>query len=87
MHPDPVEVYLTVPRRGEAMAQSTQVVAALKPEVSLAQADAELQSLEAHLIEARGGRDHGMATLHVDPLAEQLGGNSRWARSSCSSPP
>ncbi len=79
VHPDPVEVYLTVPRRGEAMAQSTQVVAALKPGVSVAQADAELHSLEAHLIEARGGRDHGMATLHVDALSEQLGGNSRWA--------
>ena len=79
VHPDPVEVYLTVPRRGEAMAQSTQVVATLKPGVSVAQAGAELHSLEAHLIEARGGRDHGMATLHVDALSEQLGGNSRWA--------
>jgi putative ABC transport system permease protein len=79
LHPDPVEVYLTVPRPGEAMAQSTQVVATLKPGVSVAQAAGELHSLEAHLIEARGGQDHGMTNLRVDPLAEQLGGNSRRA--------
>ena len=79
VHPDPVEVYLSVPRPGEGVAQSMQVVAALKPGVAVEQARAEMQSLEAHLIEARGGESHRMTNLHVDRLGEQLGGSSRQA--------
>ncbi|SPE27478.1 conserved membrane hypothetical protein [Candidatus Sulfopaludibacter sp. SbA3] len=78
-HPEPVEAYLSVPRPGEGLAQSTQVVAALKPGIGIGQAQAELRALEAHLIAARGGETHGMTNLHIASLAEQLAGGARRA--------
>jgi putative ABC transport system permease protein len=69
--PDPVEAYLTLPRPGEGIAQSMQVVAALKPGATVQQAQSELTALEQHL-----GRTDD---LRVEPLERQLGGGSRKA--------
>jgi putative ABC transport system permease protein len=67
--PEPVDAYLTLPRPGEGIAQSMQVVAALKPGATVQQAQSELNSLEQHL-----GRTEN---LRVEPLDRQLGGASR----------
>ena len=69
--PEPVEAYLTLPRPGEGIAQSMQVVAALKPIATVQQAQSELSALSQHL-----GRTDD---LRVEPLANQLGGGSRKA--------
>jgi len=77
-HPDPVEAYFSVPRPGEGVAQSTQVVAALKPGIGVEQAQAELQTLEKHLVE-EPGHPPLITGVHVDPLQEKLTGSSRRA--------
>jgi predicted permease len=77
-HPVPVEAYLTVPRPGEGVAQSTQAVAALKPGIRVEQAQAELRTLEKHLVE-EPGHPPLITGVHVDPLQEQLAGSSRRA--------
>ena len=79
VHPDPVEVYLSVPRPGEGVAGSMQVVAALKAGITVRQADAELRALEAHLMEIDRAEHFGRTHLRVEPLSEQLGGGSRRA--------
>ncbi len=77
-HPEPVEAFFSAPPPAERRNLGTQVVAALKPGVSVAQAGAELQSLAKHLREQRSGPAE-LPLLHVDPLQEQLIGSSRRA--------
>lgn len=76
--PEPVEVYVSLPPRGQMIAQTTQVVAALKRGVRIAQAQAELDSLEKHLRED-GGQWPRTARVRISPLQEKLTGSSRWA--------
>jgi len=78
-HPEPVEAYLTDPRPGEGIAGTTQVVAALRPGATVAQAGQEMQALERHLIAERGGHPRGMADLQVVPLQAELTAGSRGA--------
>lgn len=78
-HPEPVAAYLTVPRRGEGLAQSTLAVGMLRAGVSTGQADAELRTIEEHILAARGDQNDGMKHVRVEPLAVQLAGGSERA--------
>ena len=51
------------------MVQFTQAVAALKPGVSVAQAQAEIEALEKHLVQA-GGREPPVTKVQVGLLQE-----------------
>ena len=75
-HPQPVEAYFTPPALSRSQTLGTQVVASLKPGVSIAQAESELKSLEKHLRE-QGGGPPSPPSLHVDPLQQQLTGGAR----------
>ncbi|MDR3699842.1 MAG: ABC transporter permease [Candidatus Sulfopaludibacter sp.] len=77
-HPEPVEAYFSAPPPAQRSMLGTQVVGLLKPGVPVAQANAEINSLEKHLWE----QDHGprpLPVVHVDPLQQQLTGSSRRA--------
>jgi predicted permease len=77
-HPQPVEAYVSLPPPRERMAQGLQVVAALKPGVRIQQAQAELESLEKHILEQRG-RAPVVTKVRVEPLQEKLAGSARRA--------
>ncbi|MFY9724527.1 MAG: ABC transporter permease, partial [Bryobacteraceae bacterium] len=77
-HPQPVEAYISPPPPAERMVQFTQAVAALKPGVSVAQAQAEIEALEKHLVQA-GGREPPVTKVQVGLLQEKLAGGSRRA--------
>jgi putative ABC transport system permease protein len=77
-HPEPVEAYFSAPPPAQRSMLGTQVVGLLKPGVPVAQANAEINSLEKQLWEL----DHGpgpLPVVHVDPLQQQLTGGSRRA--------
>ncbi len=76
--PQPVEAYVSLPPRGQMIAQTTQVVAALKPGIRIGQAQAELDSLEKHLREQAGRRPPATRVV-ISPLQEKLTGSSRRA--------
>jgi predicted permease len=77
-HPQPVEAYISPPPSAERMVQFTQVVAALKPGIRIEQAQAELESLEKHLVE-EAGREPPIPKVRIGPLQEKLAGGSRRA--------
>lgn len=77
-HPQPVEAYISPPPPAERMVQFTQAVASLKPAIRIEQAQAELESLEKHLME-EAGRTPPLTKVRVGPLQEKLAGGSRRA--------
>jgi len=79
LHPEPIEAYLTLP--AETQRRGGQVVAALKPGVSVSQAFAELQSLQRSLHPPAASQPASSATLHVDLLYDQLTSGMRRALS------
>jgi predicted permease len=77
-HPQPVEAYIPRPPRGETMAQSGQVFAALKPGAGIEQAQTELRALNAQLV-ASGVVRRPFTGLRVEPLQQKLAADSRRA--------
>src|SRR5439155_861311 len=47
----PIDAYVSLPPPGQRIAQGMQVVAALKPGVTVGQAQAELDALQQHLVQ------------------------------------
>ncbi len=84
LHPEPVNAYLTL-SPAEAQHRAGQVVASLKPGVSISQAFAELKSLQRSLHPANASRSPSRATLHatlhVEPLHDELTSGARRALS------
>jgi len=78
--PEPIEAYLTYPQ-AEVQRLAGQVVASLKPGVSISQALAELQSLERSLHPPNPSQPAPGLTLHVDALQDQLTSGVRRALS------
>jgi predicted permease len=79
-HPEPVEAYLAIPA-AEMQNRAGQVVASLKPGVSIPRAFAELQSLDRHLHPPNPARPRLGTRLHVDRLQDQLTAGARRALS------
>ena len=71
LHPEPVEAYLAIPP-AEMERRAGQVVASLKPGVSIPQAFAELQALDLHLHPPDTSQPPPPGQLHVDRLSDQL---------------
>jgi predicted permease len=80
LHPEPIEAYLTLPP-AEAEHRAGQVVALLKPGVSISQAFAELKSLQRSLQPANASQPPSRTTLHVDLLHDELTSGARRALS------
>ena len=80
LHPEPIEAYLTLPP-AEAQHRAGQVVASLKPGVSMSQAFAELESLQRSLHPPNASQPPSRTTLHVDLLRDQLTSGARRALS------
>jgi putative ABC transport system permease protein len=78
LHPEPIEAYFTIPP-AEAQHRGGQVVASLKPGVSIPQAFAELQSLRRSLHPPDPSQPASRTTLHVDVLRNQLTSGARRA--------
>ncbi|HTP34413.1 MAG TPA: ABC transporter permease [Candidatus Acidoferrales bacterium] len=79
LHPEPLEAYLTLPAETER--RGGQVVASLKPGVSVSQAFVELQSLQRALHPPNPSNPASPGTLHVDRLHDQLTSGTRRALS------
>jgi predicted permease len=79
-HPEPIEAYLTLPP-AEAKHRGGQVVASLKPGISIPQAFAELKSLQRSLHQTRASQPPPRTTLHVELLHDQLTSGTRRALS------
>ena len=79
VHPEPIEAYLTL-SPGETR-RGGQVVASLKPGVSVSQALAELESLQRSLHPPDASQPAGSSALHVDLLHDQLTSGARRALS------
>jgi putative ABC transport system permease protein len=75
----PIEAYLTMPANVRQSLRSGQVVAALRPGVTLAQAQAELVAVQQRLIAARPNPSPRSDHLRVRALREQLVGGVRTA--------
>ncbi|MBV9745979.1 MAG: ABC transporter permease, partial [Acidobacteriia bacterium] len=77
--PQPVEAYFPLPGPTTIGGLGGQVVAALKPGVEPARAQAELQVLEKHLIEARSPRSGPppVTDLRVEPVAQTVTRSTR----------
>ena len=71
VHPEAVEAYLAIPP-AEMERRGGQVVASLKPGVSIPQALAELQALDRHLHPPDPPQPPPPGQLHVDRLQDQL---------------
>jgi putative ABC transport system permease protein len=80
LHPEPIEAYLTLPP-AEAQHRAGQVVASLKPGVSISQAFAELTSLQRSLHPPNASQAPSRTTLHVDLLHDELTSGARRALS------
>jgi len=82
LHPEPLEAYLTLPP-AEAIGQHRggQVVASLKPSVSVSQAFDELKSLQRSLHPPNASEPSSRATLHVELLRDELTSGARRALS------
>ena len=80
LHPEPVEAYLTL-SPSEIRHRGGQVVALLKPGVSVSQACAELESLQRSLHPPDASQPALSAALHVDLLHDQLTAGPRRALS------
>jgi putative ABC transport system permease protein len=78
LHPEPIEAYLTLPP-AEAQHRAGQVVASVKPGVSISQAFAELKSLERSLHPRNASQPPSRTTLHVDALEDELASGARRA--------
>jgi putative ABC transport system permease protein len=80
LHPEPIEAYLTL-SPAETQRRGGQVVASLKPGVSVSQAFAELESLQRSLHPPDPSRPTRSGALHVDLLHDQLTSGTRRALS------
>ena len=80
IHPEPVEAYLAL-SPAETQRSGGQVVASLKPGVSVSQAFAELESLQRSLHPPDASQPAGSSALHVDLLQDQLTSGTRRALS------
>jgi putative ABC transport system permease protein len=80
IHPEPVEAYLAL-SPAETQRRGGQVVASLKPGVSVSQAFAELESLQRSLHPPDASQPAGSSALHVDLLQDQLPSGTRRALS------
>ncbi len=80
LHPEPIEAYLTLPP-AEAQHRAGQVVASLKPGVSISQAFAELKSLQRSLHPPNASQPPSRASLHADLLHDELTSGARRALS------
>jgi predicted permease len=76
LHPEPIEAYLTLPP-AEAQRRAGQVVASLKPGVSISQAFAELKALQRSLYPPNASQPPSRASLHVDLLHDELTSGAR----------
>lgn len=78
LHPETIEAYLTL-SSAEAQHRAGQVVASLKPGVSVSQAFAELKSLQRSLHPPNASQPPSRTTLHVDALQDELASGARRA--------
>jgi predicted permease len=74
--PQPVDAFVSLPPPGQGIAQSMQVVAALKPGVGIEQAQAELDSLQEHIRHQDGWR-RTMTKVRVKSLQDKLAGGAQ----------
>lgn len=78
IHPEPVRGFIAYPRLSETMGHGLQVVGALKPGITAAEAEAELRAAQTRIQEATGRRPPTLG-LRVQSLREKLAGGTRQA--------
>ena len=78
LHPEPIEAYLTL-SPDDLQRRGGQVVASLRPGVSVSQAFAELESLQRSLHPPDASQPAPGAALHLDLLHDQLVSGTRRA--------